>query len=137
MPRHFRRSVALLFCIAALYCLNASLNADDQAVTWTEVTNASVNGTILQKTGGWDGVGDAGAVSAQEISAGDGYVEFTVGEIGTMWFAGLNRASANTSWEEIDFALRFNGGGAADVIENGAYRPGGDTDYAPGDRFRI
>lgn len=137
MPRHFRRNVPILCCFLALYFLTASPHAEDQAVTWTEIVNASVTGTILQKTGGWDGVSDAGAVSMQEISAGDGYVEFTVGEIGTMWLAGLNRASADTSWQEIDFAFRFNGGGSADVIESGVYRAGGDTDYAPGDRFRV
>jgi len=110
--------------------------ADEQSVTWAEVANATVTGAILQKTGGWDGVGDAGAVSAQEISAGDGYVEFTVGETGTMWFAGLTSGSTGTSWDEIDFSIRFNGVGGADVIENGVYQ-GGDTSYAPGDRFRV
>lgn len=99
--------------------------------------NATVNGPILQKTGGQEGVADAGAASQQELSAGDGYVEFTVGEADTLWFAGLSHGNDGTSLADIDFAFRFNGAGSADVMENGVYQPGGDTPYAAGDRFRV
>jgi hypothetical protein len=136
MRSAFRARAAVLCGLIALLRLTASPAAEEQSVTWTDIVNATVTGTILQKTGGFDDVGDAGAVSMQEISAGDGYVEFTVGEADTMWFAGLNSVSTGTSWEEIDFSLRFNSAGSADVIENGVYQ-GGDTNYVPGDRFRV
>ena len=109
----------------------------DHDVTWTNLVNASVNGTVLQKTNGCDGCDDAGAASQQELTAGDGYVEFTIGEAETFWLAGLSHGNEGTSYAEIDFAFRFNGAGYADVLENGVYQPGGDTTYDAGDVFRI
>src|SRR5262245_63326011 len=50
--------------------------------------------------------------------------------------AGLNDSDNDPTYAEIDFAFRFNGGGSADVLENGIYA-GGDTTYASGDVFRI
>ena len=58
-----------------------------------ELVNATATDTVLQKTGGWDGVDDAGATSAQELTAGDGYIEFTVGEATTFWLAGLSHGN--------------------------------------------
>src|SRR5262249_6302180 len=92
---------------------------------------------LLQKTAGCDGCEDAGATSEQELTAGDGYVEFAVGEAGTLWTAGLSSGNDGTTYDDIDFAFRFNGAGWADVIEHGVYQLGGDTTYAPGDRFRV
>jgi hypothetical protein len=104
-------------------------------VTWTSLVNVSVNGTSLQKTAGCDGCEDAGAAS-QETLSGDGYVEFTVGEMGTMWMAGLSHGNDDTTYADIDFGFRLNGSGYADVLEDGVYA-GGDTTYVPGDVFRI
>jgi len=36
---------------------------------------------------------------------------------------------------DIDFGIRLNGGGSAEVRENGVYK--WDTPYAPGDVFRV
>ena len=108
-----------------------------QPVTWTNRVNVTATSTVLQKTGGWDGVDDAGATSVQQLSAGDGYVEFTVGESDTFWLAGLSRGNGGTSYADIDFAFRFNGAGSADVLERGVYKNGGDTPYTAGDVFRV
>src|SRR5207244_13062159 len=105
-------------------------------VVWTDLVNATVSGTTLQKTSGCDGCGDAGARSQQQIAVGDGYVEFTVGEANTFWFAGLSHGNDGTTYTNIDFSFRFNGAASADVMENGIYR-GGDTSYAAGDVFRV
>jgi len=115
-----------------------SVRAEDQQVTWTSVVNATVDstGTILQKTGGCDGCTDAGASSQQELPEGDGYVEFTVGEPGTIWAAGLSHGDEGVTFGDIDFGIRFNGAGIADVLENGVYQ-GGDRAYKPGDVFRV
>src|SRR5688500_18072877 len=110
--------------------------ADEQLVTWTNLVNVTATNTVLQKTAGWDGVDDAGATSLQELTAGDGYVEFTVGEATTFWLAGLSHGNDGTGYADIDFAFRFNGAGWADVLENGVYA-GGDTAYAAGDVFRV
>src|SRR5258705_5346354 len=51
--------------------------------------------------------------------------------------AGLSHGKNDTTYADIDFGFRFNGGGWADVLENGIYAAGGDTPYAAGDVFRI
>jgi hypothetical protein len=103
---------------------------------WANIVNATATGTTLQKTAGCDGCDDAGASSQQTLSA-DGFVEFTIGEMGTFWIAGLNHSDDTTFINDIDFAFRFNGSGNADVLESGAYQTGGDTTYLAGDVFRI
>jgi hypothetical protein len=114
-----------------------SASAEDQNVTWTNLVNVSSTGTVLQKTSGCDGCDDAGATSLQELTSGDGFVEFTVGEATTFWVGGLSHGNDGTSYADIDFAFRFNGGGYADVMENGVYQAGGDTTYTAGDVFRV
>src|SRR5687768_16411276 len=137
MPRFMNR--VALASVAATFALllQPTASAQDQAVTWTNAMNATASGTVLQKTGGWDGVDDAGATSEQQLTAGDGYVEFTIGETTTFWMAGLGHGNDGTGFADIDFAFRFNGGGSADVLENGVYVSGGDTPYATGDVFRV
>ena len=105
------------------------------AITWSNLVNVVVTESGIQKTTGCDGCPDAGASSQEQLS-GDGYVEFRVGELNTIWMAGLSDGDADTTYSEIDFAFRFNGAGSADVLENGVYA-GGDTTYAAGDVFRI
>jgi len=109
--------------------------AQTTEITWTNIVNATATGSTLQKTAGCDGCEDAGASSQQSLTA-DGFVEFTVGEMGTFWAAGLNHADEATFISDIDFAFRLNGAGYADVLENGIYQ-GGDTIYTAGDVFRI
>jgi hypothetical protein len=124
----------------AFVCLVVLISAAPgaaQTVTWTHAVNVTATATTLQKTGGCDGCADAGAVSQQQILSGDGYVEFTVGETNTFFVAGLSSGDTDTGIADIDVAFRFNGAGAADVLENGVYQSGGDTVYASGDVFRI
>ena len=106
------------------------------AVVWTGLVNVSVADDVLQKTAGCDGCFDAGAISSQLLTTGDGYVEFTIAATNTLFVAGLSHGSSGTGHAEIDFAFRFNGAGQADVLENGTY-VGGDTSYSIGDRFRV
>jgi len=97
--------------------------AEDTNVAWTNLVNATVTGDVLQKTGGCDGCDDAGGTSQQELSGGDGYIEFTIGETTTFWLAGLSYGNGDTTFGDVDFAFRFNGAGWADVLENGALKP--------------
>ena len=110
--------------------------AQTTSVTWARLVNATATGSTLQKNAGCDGCEDAGGSSEQSLSA-DGFVEFTVGEMGTFWVAGLNHGDETTLISDIDYAFRFNGSGYADVLESGTYQLGGDTTYAVGDVFRI
>jgi hypothetical protein len=130
------RLLALLLALLVPF-VSRGAAAEAPALVWVDLVNATVNGAVLQKTGGWDGVDDAGGASQQALTAGDGYVEFTVGEADTFWLGGLSHGNDDTGYADIDFAFRFNAAGWADVLENGVYRSGGDTPYAAGDVFRV
>jgi hypothetical protein len=130
------RTSLRFLCIAALFLPGVVANAADADVIWINLVHASVTGDVLQKTSGCDGCADAGASSQQQLTEGDGYVEFFVGETTTFWVAGLSQGDADPSISDIDFAVRFNGAGWADVLESGVYQ-GGDTPYAAGDVFRV
>ncbi len=103
------------------------------AATWTDIANAEIIGDTLSKTSGCDGCGDAGAVSEQEI-IGDGYLEFTVEDTQALRFVGLSESTTPLDADQIDFALRLQGG-YAEVREDGAYRS--DTPINSGDVLRI
>src|SRR5918992_5262470 len=132
-----RRAAGIVLACSTVVVLIPTADADEQLVTWTNLVNVTVADNVLQKSSGWDGVDDAGATSLQELSAGDGYVEFTVGETNTFWLAGLSHGNDGTRYADIDFAFRFNGAGRVDVMEKGVYQSGGDTPYAAGDVFRV
>jgi hypothetical protein len=110
--------------------------AAQEPVSWANQVNVAARGGGLEKIRGCDGCEDAGAASRQSIRSGDGFVEFTVGEDHTYWMAGLSRRPGGTQFESIDFGIRLNGNGWADVVEGGTYI-GGDTGYEAGDVFRI
>ena len=137
MPLSGRKILALLLAPLLVSLVNRIVAADGTAVVWINLVNATANDGVLEKTGGWDGVDDAGATSQQELTSGDGYVEFTVGEADSFWVGGFSHGNDGPGYAEIDFAFRFNGAGWADVLENGVYRTGGDTAYTAGDVFRI
>jgi hypothetical protein len=103
-------------------------------LAWTELANATVNGTTLTKTGGCDGCADAGAVSDQEITSGDGYLELTVDETQKLRYVGISVQQQATGPTQIDFALALQAG-YVEVRENGAYRS--DTPINVGDVLRI
>lgn len=105
-----------------------------EPVRWTSLVNVAANGGTLQKTGGCGGCPDAGAVSEQQITSGDGSVEFTASEANTLRFVGLSVGNSGTGAAEIRFALRLQGG-VAEVREAGAYKA--DVRFAAGDVFRI
>ena len=132
------RLPALFLAVLTALTFSLTTKAEDEGVVWANLVNVSLesSGTVLRKTGGCDGCDDAGATSQQELTAGDGYIEFTVGEATTFWMGGLGYGNDGTGFGDIDFGFRFNGFGGADVLENGMYA-GGDTPYAAGDVFRV
>ena len=140
-PRHnvlngCRWTFVLFLSALAAESVGYRAEAASSAVVWIERVNVTASDDVLQKTSGCEGCFDAAAASEQHITAGDGYVEFSIAETKTLFIAGLNHGNAGTGYADIDFAFRFNGAGQADVLQNGAY-VGGDTSYAVGDVFRI
>src|SRR5205823_14625079 len=106
-----------------------------EAVLWTQLVNVTVEGSSLRKTAGCDGCQDAGAVSSQTITSGDGFMEFTASETTTIRVAGLSRGNTNTASADIDFGVKLWPNGVAEVRENDLYRA--DTPYVSGDVFRV
>lgn len=128
---------ALSAFIAAGSVLGSSVaQAVDQPVQWTNQVNVADRGGVLQKIDGCQGCDDAGAVSRQIIRSGNGYAEFNVDSPNAFWLAGLSRQGSTIRFNDIDFALRFNGNGHVDILENGAYQSD-DTTYQAGDVFRV
>jgi hypothetical protein len=103
------------------------------AVNWTQAANVAISGNSLTKSGGCGGCADAGAVSAQSIPSGDGYVELSAQGSG-LRFIGLSTGNNGTDAAEIKFALRLQAG-TAEVRESGAYR--GEIGLASTDTLRV
>jgi hypothetical protein len=129
----------LLLILLAAGCVDleheeVGTTTGEVSVTWTNLVGVTASGSDLTKTAStseWD----AGAVSVETL-AGDGYVEFTVGETGTNKAAGLSNGDGGQHYSDIDFALRFATGGGVQVREAGVLRGSFGT-YAAGDRFRV
>jgi hypothetical protein len=91
-----------------------------QNVVWTSAVNVAVSGNTITKNGGCDGCWDAGAISQQTITSGDGSVEFTV-SAGTWATVGLSTGNSGTSGNDITFGLRFTPD-YVEVRESGVYK---------------
>ena len=131
-----RRAFSAFIATGLILGSSISARAVDQPVQWTNQINVTARAGNLQKIDGCQGCDDAGAVSRQAIRSGDGYVEFRVNSPNTFWLAGLSRQLTSTRFNDIDYALRFNGNGHVDVVEHGAFQSD-DTTYRAGDVFGV
>jgi len=127
-------------------CQDVINNSYSSNVVWTNLVNVTPSGNSITKTSGGDGAWNAGAVSSQTISSGDGYIEFSTNEIGTHKMAGLNSGgSTGQGYNEIEYAFYMQGGGnTLYIFELGgnACSAGCSTGwtqgtYSPGDILRI
>jgi hypothetical protein len=109
--------------------------ASGQEVIWVSAVNCAMKSGALEKSAGRDGAWDAAARSAQSITSGDGFIEFTAMDAGKVLFLGLARNPAGVDLTTIDFAIKLTASGAAEIRELNLYA--GETRYAPGDLFRI
>lgn len=132
----WKRSTLATIAAGAFVFGGVSAAAAQERVNWTDLVNAEIRGNSIEKTRGCDGCGDAGATSTQVIESDGGYVEFRVPEDWTYLIAGLAYRTRGTRFDDIEFGIRLNGNGSADIVERGQYI-GGDTDYQAGDTFRI
>jgi hypothetical protein len=106
-------------------------------VTWTNVSGTiQVNGNTIQKVSGTASWYDAGAISSQAIVAGDGYMEFTPGEINTWRMCGLGNADGGVHYADIDYAFFMVGGGWLQIYESGNFIGNFGT-YAATDRLKV
>jgi Bacterial Ig domain/Purple acid Phosphatase, N-terminal domain len=119
--------------------VNVSNGTLVQNVVWANLVNVTATGNSIQKTGGCTWCDDAAAISSQQITSGDGYVEFTASETTTNRAIGLSHGSTDTTRSDIDYAVMMwlsqTSGIWAEVYENSVYKSG--TAYATGDVFRV
>jgi hypothetical protein len=132
MPLIFK-GLIVLFLIASVY--NNGVNQTSavvENVTWTSLVNATASGGTI--TSGSNPVA-GGGVSSQSITSGDGYMEFTVLGTDGNRAGGLTNNSANQELEDMDFAVRLNGAGSAEIWESANYRT--ETTYTTNNIFRV
>jgi len=113
---------------------NVVITSDLQNVSWTNVSSTiQVTGNSIQKVSGTN-AWDAGAVSAQAIVAGDGYMEFTP-DAGTWGMYGLGNTDSSVDYADIDYAF-FLVAGTLSIYESGNNR-GPFGSYGPSDRLKV
>jgi hypothetical protein len=95
--------------------------------------NVTASGSSLVKSGGCDGCADASAVSEQQVT-GNGAIEFTAAEAGSLRFVGFASGGVGTAAGDINFALRLQGG-VAEVREVNGYKA--EIGFGSGDVFRL
>lgn len=106
-------------------------------VTWTNVSpTIQVTGNSIQKVSGTSSWYDAGAASSQMITAGDGYMEFTPGEINTWRMCGLGNTDTSAYFADIDYAFFVGPSGGLQIYESGNLRGSFGT-YAASDRMKV
>jgi hypothetical protein len=112
----------------------AAPRGDVQRVSWTSLVKSRIYLWRLRKTDGCDSCADAGAMSSQRVTTGDGYLEVEGTNSPRVYYVGWGPVSPGTSPEDLDFGLRLNGR-SADVFEAGV--PKASQDYNGGDALRI
>jgi hypothetical protein len=116
---------------------NMVITSDLQNVTWTNVSSTvQATGNSIQKVSGTSSWYEAGAVSSQMITAGDGYMEFTPGETGTWRMCGLGNTDSSVYYADIEYAFFMDGGAGLAIYESGNLRGSFGT-YAAGDRLQV
>jgi RHS repeat-associated protein len=106
-------------------------------VVWTNVSSTiQVTGNSIQKVSGTSSWYEAGAVSSQMITAGDGYMEFTPGETITWRMCGLGNTDSSAYYGDIEYAFFVAGGGTLQIYESGNLRGSFGT-YAASDRLKV
>jgi hypothetical protein len=128
---HYRQDVFVIELTAS----SGQPPAGSSDVAWINKVNASADGNTIAKTGGCTTCDDGGGVSQQEITTGNGSIDFTP-SVGHRFFAGLGRdRGAGTTSSSIDYAFSFWTNATFDIRENGTYR--GEGAYTAGDVFKI
>ena len=147
--------------------LDASGQFGIGVVTTTDaqgLTHTSVSRSVITSPPANNPPFDAGAASSQRFNRGDGFVEFSAGEVGKTHVVGLSEMfipalgctfhacdDTDPSLADITFAISLNldrdstdpSRGRVFVIESGRLLTNGPKDngsfetYAPGERFRV
>lgn len=113
---------------------NDDAAASPQPVIWTSLVGVTANGNSLTDVAATGT--NAGAVSTQRITSGDGYVEFTASETTSNRLLGLSNGNTDASYPDVDFGLGLRTGAAIFIFESGVNRGAFGT-YQTGDVLRV
>jgi alpha-tubulin suppressor-like RCC1 family protein len=107
------------------------VDASQGDVVWTGVLGLQQRGAVLRRT--TSGATPAGGVSTRAFNTGS--VEATASETTTTRSFGLSHGDVNTTYQDIDYAIRLTGTSAR-AYEKGVAK-GSAVTFAAGDRFRV
>lgn len=96
--------------------------------------NVLISGDNVTKNGGTNGAFDAGAVSSQQIAAGDGFTQFQM-LVGNNMVAGLTHSFPTFAYTNIDFGFNPAGGQLYIVEDNAVYGP--VSTFTPSDVLKV
>lgn len=105
-------------------------------VEWTNAVNVTVSDNNLTKASGGE-AWNAGAVSAQQLTSGDGYVETTVEETNGDRRIGLSQGDNDQSAVDIDYQFMLDSSGNLRVFEGATQVVANAGSYATGDTLRV
>jgi len=121
-----------------------------EPVVWQDLIGVAASGpdgNTLTRTAPNTGAFDAGAASAQTITAGDAFVELTATETNTGRFGGLSSGASDpdATFRTIGFGLDLFNDAHVYIFETGSVQTGPTPTangpsfgtYASGDRFRV
>ena len=129
----FKHRYLVGLCVLLPFVLPTFLFAED--IVWSSKVNVSTSGNTITKTNSgtnWD----AGAVSANVIRDGYGFVEFTAPTSSAYRIAGLSYGDTNQDYTDIDYAIIVRSDTTVGIYEAGTYR-GAMGNYAANDVFRV
>jgi hypothetical protein len=148
-------------------CFDGACNADGtsradfidprrtpEPIRWQDLIGVVPDGPVnnrLRRTAPSTGIFDAGAASEQQITRGDGYVEFAASRNDQGHAVGFSQSDASCSptcadtdptLSDIEFAIVLSTGGRVGIVRNGINVVGPEVDqtfgaYAAGERFRV
>jgi uncharacterized protein YaiE (UPF0345 family) len=103
-----------------------------QSLSGVEIVNTAGNNVRKSAASyAWD----SGAVSAQQLDSGNGYVEVTASETTLARAFGLTHVHSQNTIGDIQFGLQLGAGGVLYLVESGQYGP--TSTYVTGDKLRV
>jgi len=118
--------------------LPIAVNSFGQPVSWLNTINVAVSGnslTNISTSNEWE---NAGAISAEAIISGDGFLEFTATETNTAKIIGFANDDNSLSFDNPDFSWVFREDSHLVVFESGTnILDLGANSFSPGDVLRI
>ncbi len=116
------------------YAIGTATNTE--AVSWTNLTNASSSGPgVLSYAGGVPAL-PSGGVSTRAIAGGNGYVEAVWSNLDAGLYLGLSSGDTDQGLADIDYAAQVTAGGVL-ISEHGQARGAFGGPGAPSDVIRI